>query len=124
MAFVTPPPRSIPESAQIDNWLEQFHSMTNLICKRTSLPPLGDQWVLYSDPNMAGSYSFTAVLMNRLRDAAKADTSLTPTLREASQVSSRISPGGHQHYRTRNDFWRRDDSFPRYPAPPSVVGRA
>ena len=99
--------------------------MTNLDLQKDVLAPLGDQWVLYSDPNMAGSYSFTAVLMNRLRDAAKADTSLTQLARSVTGfISNFTARRGHQHYRTRNDFWRRDDSLPRHAAPPPVVGRA
>ena len=67
--------------------------MTNLDLQKDVLVPLGDQWVLYSDPNMAGSYSFTAVLMNRLRDAAKADTSLTQLARSVTGFISDSTAG-------------------------------
>ena len=85
-----------PKSTKdIDEGLDRFRTMTGLDLQKDVLEPLGDQWACFSGPTVAGTFSFTTVLVNKLDDPAKAETSLAQLARSATTLASgAIAAGG------------------------------
>jgi prepilin-type processing-associated H-X9-DG protein len=67
-----------PEVGQeIDNGLQQVKQMLGVDIQADLLDALGDEWAVYVDPMTAGQGMFGFSLVNRARDAAKLENSLT-----------------------------------------------
>jgi hypothetical protein len=69
---------------QVDEVMSQINQTAGLDIRKDFLAVLGDEWCTYSDRSIAGSGLLGTVVVNRLRDAAVADKSLT-------QISQRIN---------------------------------
>jgi prepilin-type processing-associated H-X9-DG protein len=79
--------------ANIDRGLDRFRTMTGLDLQADVLEPLGEQWAIYNDPTVGGSYTFSLVLLNKLDDAAKAEASLAQLARSlAITISGAAGP--------------------------------
>ena len=72
---------------QFDQKLEQFHSMTGVDLEKDVIAPLGDEWAMYTDPNVAGTFSFAATLISRPKDPAKLDQSFVQLGRAVTNLS-------------------------------------
>jgi prepilin-type processing-associated H-X9-DG protein len=76
-----------PQAPQkIAQALDQFRTMTGLDLEKDVLAPLGDQWAVYTDPTVAGAYSFGATLVNKLKDPAKAEQSFVQLGRAVTNI--------------------------------------
>jgi hypothetical protein len=63
--------------AQFDAALEQASNMLGMDVRKEFLGALGDEWAYYTDPMTGGRGAMGLVMVNRLRDAAKAEQALT-----------------------------------------------
>ena len=81
--------------AEIDKALDRFRTMTGLDLQKDVLEPLGDQWAFYSSPQVAGTFSLATCVVNKLRDPAKAESSLQQLSRAATNaMAGAAGPGG------------------------------
>ena len=76
--------------AEIDKGLDRFRTMTGLDLQKDVLEPLGDQWAFYSSPQVAGTFSLATCVVNKLRDPAKAESSLQQLSRAASNAMASV----------------------------------
>src|SRR5207248_521920 len=76
---------------KMDQGLDQFRGMTGLDLQNDVLAPLGEQWAIYTDPNIAGPISFGAVVINSLRDPAKAERSLRRSAQDRADDLSDVA---------------------------------
>jgi prepilin-type processing-associated H-X9-DG protein len=72
---------------QFDQKLEQFRSMTGVDLEKDIIAPSGDEWAIYTDPNIAGTMAFGATLISRPKDPAKLDQSLVQLGRAVTNLS-------------------------------------
>jgi hypothetical protein len=74
-----------PDAAQqVDQTIAQINSRAGLNLRRDLIGSLGDQWIGYSDKGVGGNGIMGMVLVNRLRDPARADSAMM-------QVSHRLN---------------------------------
>ena len=71
---------------QLDAALKQASETAGVNLEQDLLKGLGDQWVYYTDPHTGGRGVMGLVLVNRLRDAAKAEQALTGLEKFASSL--------------------------------------
>jgi prepilin-type processing-associated H-X9-DG protein len=74
--------------ANIDQGLDRFRTMTGLDLQKDVFEPLGDQWAVYADPTVAGNFTLSLVLVNKLDDPAKADRAIAQLARSAGNFAS------------------------------------
>ena len=76
-----------PDAAkQVDDGIEQVNQMAGLDVRRDLIGSLGDQWVTYADKTVGGTGVLGSVLVNRLRDPAKADEAMTAVSRRLNMI--------------------------------------
>jgi len=64
-------------SAEFEQGLDQIKQAIGMDLQTDILETLGDEWAIYSDPNVGGSGMLGMTLVNRLKDAGKADKAFT-----------------------------------------------
>ena len=64
-------------SAEFEQRLDQIKQALGMDLQADILETLGDEWAFYSDPNVGGSGMLGLTLVNRLKDAGKADKAFT-----------------------------------------------
>jgi hypothetical protein len=72
---------------QFDGGLEMIEAMVGLNIQRDLLEALGDEWLMYTAPDVGGAGVFGLVVVNRLRDAERAERSLM----QIGQVAERMA---------------------------------
>jgi prepilin-type processing-associated H-X9-DG protein len=60
-------------SAEFEQGLDQIKQALGMDLQADILETLGDEWAVYSDPNVGGSGALGITLVNHLKDGAKAD---------------------------------------------------
>ena len=71
-------------AGQVDDFLARVDRAAGVNVRRDLIGSLGDQWVAYADRSIGGTGTAGTVLVNRLRDPARADDAMT-------QVSRRLN---------------------------------
>jgi hypothetical protein len=79
-----------PENAgHVDDAVNQVNGQAGINVRRDLLGAIGDQWVTYSDRSIGGSGILGSVLVNRLRDPARADAAMTQLSRRLNFIITR-----------------------------------
>jgi hypothetical protein len=77
-----------PEAGQkVDQGLAMVRDQTGLDVERDILAPLGDEWTYYIDPLGGGKSVAGFTIVNRLKDAAKADESMARVQLLVNQIA-------------------------------------
>ena len=73
-------------AAQVDDAINKANAIAGINLRRDLIGSLGDQWVTYADKTIGGTGVAGSVLVNRLRDPARADMAMTQLSRRLNAV--------------------------------------
>ena len=79
-------------AAQMDEGVQQVNAALSMDLRQDVLGPLGDEWSYYVAPELTGRGPFGLVLVNRLRDAEKAQAALEKLREMANGVMAQQMP--------------------------------
>jgi len=90
---------------QFDAGLARVNMVAGVDIQRDLLDPLGDQWVMYTDRTIGGPGLLGGVVINKLKDAAKADAGWAALAQSVNQMIARAIQNDDitVQFRTLND---------------------
>ena len=81
-------------SQEFEQGLDEIKQAIGMDLQSDILETLGDEWVLYSDPNVGGNGMLGITLVNHLKDAAKAERAFTQLEQLANGEMKQGTAGG------------------------------
>ena len=105
---------SADATAQVDDVLAKVDRAAGVNVRRDLIGALGDQWVTYADRSIGGTGVTGSVLVNRLRDPARADDAMTRSAAgsTSSSPSSCTTPPSRSSSASRSWPARRCTTWP------------